>query len=113
MGHRHGCLIVNKAGEIVAEGYNHNYMHFYHKFSIHAEICCLSKMKRNKKALSECEMYVVRIGTDNMQQPFKYSRPCPDCTKAIVKAGIKRVYFSTNDDFYMKLEQVPFKKQGS
>lgn len=113
MGHRHGCVIVNKNGEIVSEGYNHVYTHLYHKYSIHAEVCCLSKMKRNRKTLADCEMYVVRIGTDNMGQPLKYSKPCPDCTKAIIKSGIKRVYYSTNDDFYMKLEQIPFKQLHS
>ena len=110
MGHRHGCIIVNKSGEIVSEGYNYLFTHMCHKFSIHAEVCCLSKMKRNKKILSECEMYVVRIGTDNMGRPLKYSKPCPDCTKAIIKSGIKKIYYSTNDDFYMKLEQIAFKK---
>lgn len=109
MMHRHGCVIVRN-GEIVAEGYNFTYTHLYHKYSIHAEICCLSKLPKNKRMLGDCEMYVVRIGTDNMGQPFKYSKPCPDCTKAINKAGIKKVFYTTNHDFYMKLEKIPFKK---
>jgi deoxycytidylate deaminase len=96
--HRHGCLIV-KDGEVISEGYNYHTSHFEHKFTIHAEIDALLKLKKNKKILSECELYVVRIGTDLMGQPLKYSRPCPDCTRAILKAGIKKVYFSTDDDF--------------
>lgn len=107
MTHRHGCLIVNKAGDIISEGYNHMYVHMYHKFSIHAEVSCLSKLKRNRD-LSDCSMYVVRIGTDNMQNPLKYSRPCPDCTKAIIKSGIKKVYYSTSDEFYCKIENMRF-----
>lgn len=108
MNHRHGCVIVNKNGDIVAEGYNYVYTHMHHKFSIHAEVCCLSKMKRNKKWLSDCDMYVVRVGTENMGNPLKYSRPCEGCTEAIIKAGIKRVYYSTSDEFYCKIESFRF-----
>lgn len=96
--HRHGCIIV-KDGEIVAEGFNYHTNHFEHKFTIHAEVDALLKLKKNKKILSECELYVVRIGTDLMGRPLKYSRPCPDCTRAILKAGVKRVYFSTDEEF--------------
>lgn len=106
--HRHGCVIVNKLGEVVSEGYNHTYMHMCHKYSMHAEIACLKKLKHNKKLLGDCELYVVRIGTDGMGNPLKYSRPCPDCTKAIVKSGIKRVYYSTSEEFYFKFEKIPF-----
>lgn len=95
---RHGCVIV-KDGEIVAEGFNQHTKHFEHKFTIHAEIDALLKLKKNKKILNECELYVVRIGTDSMGRPLKYSRPCEDCTKAILKSGIRRVYYSTDPDF--------------
>lgn len=110
MNHRHGCVIVNKAGEVVSEGYNNTFVHMYHKYSTHAEVACLSKMKRNKKILSECEMYIVRIGTDGMGNPLKYSKPCPDCTKAILKSGIRKVFYSTSDEFYYKLEKIAFTK---
>ena len=105
MSHRHGCIIVNKIGEIISEGYNHMYVHMYHKYSMHAEISCLTKLKRSKD-LSDCTMYVVRIGTDKMQRPLKYSKPCHDCTKAIEKSGIKKVFYSTSDEFYWKLEHL-------
>jgi deoxycytidylate deaminase len=97
--HRHGCIIVNKDNEVVAEGYNHHAIQFEHKFTVHAEIDALMKMKKNKRIISECAMYVVRIGTDHMGKPLKYSRPCADCTRAILKSGIKRVYFSTDHEF--------------
>lgn len=95
---RHGCVIV-KDGEIVSEGFNHHTDHFEHKFTIHAEVDALFKLKKSKYVASDCELYVVRIGTDSMKKPLKYSRPCCDCTKAILKAGIKKVYFSTDDEF--------------
>lgn len=94
--HRHGCVIVHD-GEVVSEGFNQYTTYFEHQYTMHAEIDALRKIK--KTMLTECELYVVRIGTDLMGQPLKYSRPCPECTRAILKAGIKKVYFSTDDDF--------------
>lgn len=101
--HRHGAIIV-KEGEILSEGFNHKRVHLYHKSSVHAEVDALSKMKHNKKLLSQCDMYVVRIGKDSMGQPLKYSKPCPDCTKAILKSGVRRVYYSTSHEFQNVLE---------
>ena len=92
--HRHGCVIVYN-GEVISEGYNQYTTYFEHQYTMHAEIDALRKIKKNKK-ISECELYVVRIGTNLMGQPLKYSKPCPDCTRAILKSGIKRVYFSTD-----------------
>ncbi len=109
MTHRHGCIIVNKTGEVISEGYNHVYLHMYHKFSMHAEVACLSKMKRSKD-LTDCTMYVVRIGTDNMGKPLKYSRPCQDCSRAIIKSGLKKIYYSTSEEFYCKLEHLKLGK---
>ena len=92
--HRHGCVIVYN-GEVISEGYNHYTTYFEHQYTMHAEVDALRKVKKHKK-ISECELYVVRIGTDLMGQPLKYSKPCANCTCAIVKFGIKKVYFSTD-----------------
>lgn len=102
--HRHGCVIVRN-GVIISEGYNYHTNHMEHQFTIHAEVDALQRIGgKKKKILCECELYVVRIGTDGMGQPLKYSKPCPDCTRAILKSGIKKVYFSTNDEFNSKME---------
>ena len=95
--HKHGCVIV-KDGEIISEGYNHRKIHLYHKCSVHAEIDALYKCPK-RKSLQECEMYVVRIGPASLGYPLKYSKPCPDCSKAIEKAKIKKVFYSTNDEY--------------
>lgn len=107
--HRHGCVIV-KDDEILSEGYNHTQLHLYHKFSIHAEVDAISKLKHNKKLLSACDLYVVRIGTDSMGNPLKYSKPCPACIKAIHKAGIRRVYYSSNLEFERLLVEKELKE---
>lgn len=97
--HRHGCVIVLD-NDIVGEGYNYHTEHMEHQFTIHAEVAALMQFPgKKKKILTECELYVVRIGTDGMGQPLKYSKPCVNCTRAILKAGLKRVYFSTNSEF--------------
>jgi deoxycytidylate deaminase len=96
---RHGCVIV-RGDDIIAEGYNHTDVHLYHKFSVHAEVDALSKVKRDRKYLSKCDLYVVRIGTDRMGNPLKYSKPCHDCSKAIEKSGIRNIYYSSNAEYY-------------
>ena len=110
MNHRHGCIIV-KDGEIISEGFNSTEVQLYHVNSIHAEIDCLSKLKKNPKMLQDCEMYVVRIGTEKMGNPLKYSKPCQDCTKVILKSGIKKIYYSTSEEFYIKYEKILFNEQ--
>lgn len=110
MNHRHGCVIVRN-GEIISEGFNHTEMHMYHINSIHAEINCLMKLKRNTKILADADMYVVRIGTEKMGNPLKYSKPCSDCTKVILRSGIKRIYYSTSDEFYIKYERIQYNER--
>ena len=100
MTQRHGCVIV-KDGEIVSKGYNHAGKHLCHTFSYHSEVDALRKVKRNVD-LSTAEMYVVRIGSERMGTPLKFSRPCLGCTEAILKAGVGKVYYSwTGDHTYL------------
>ena len=92
--HRHGCVIV-RDGEIVSEGFNHQFIHLYHKHSVHAEVDALSKLKHDRRYLSKCDMYVVRIGPQKDGGGYtKLSKPCCDCTKAINKSGLRRVFYS-------------------
>jgi deoxycytidylate deaminase len=106
--HRHGCVIVNRrTSEIVAEGFNHYSEHLHHLFSIHAEVDALLKIKRYPKHLvHELDLYVVRIGTDRMGNPLKYSKPCTSCTQAIMKTGIRKVYFSTDENYLNNMNNV-------
>lgn len=77
-------------------------------FSIHAEAGALHQLKGlSRKYLSDCEMYVVRIGTAYMNYPLKLSKPCSKCTRCIESMGIRRVYYSTNEEFeesYIKMK---------
>lgn len=95
MNHKHGAIIVWKKN-IIASGWNY----IYGTYSIHAEVAAISKLKgKNKELLPECELYVVRIGPDKLNNPLKYSKPCFNCQHFICKNLIKKIYYSTNYEY--------------
>lgn len=95
MNHKHGAILVHKKN-IIATGYNH----YNNNLSIHAEVAAISQLKgKDKKILSECELYVVRIGPGRFYDQLKYSKPCYNCQKFISKKCIKKIYYSTNYDY--------------
>ena len=91
--HKHGAIIVHK-DNVISSGYN-----FYIKGnSMHAEVSAISKInKKYKGILNECDIYVVRIGPNSMDNPLKYSRPCLDCESTITKYNIKNKIIKYND----------------
>jgi len=98
MEHKHGAVVVIN-NEVIAVGFNHKQEFMCHQRSIHAEVDAILKVKgRHKSLLNDAEMYVVRIGTVRMNFPLKYSKPCCECQKVIRKYGIRKVYYSTNDE---------------
>lgn len=96
MMHKHGCIIVYRK-QIVATGYN-TMPNMFEK-SVHAEINALNKLKNKQYLLKECDLYVVRIGTDSYGNVLKYSKPCEHCTRCINHFKIRKVYYSTNFEF--------------
>ena len=98
MTHKHGCVLV-LYGEIVSEGYNRITTHMFHSFSVHSEVVVLNKAKRLKHQLADAEMYVVRIASGKFDHCLKYSKPCLGCQRAILKSGVKKVYYSTNNEY--------------
>lgn len=97
MMHKHGCIIVYKK-QIVATGYN-TMPNMFEK-SVHAEINAMNKLKNKQKyLLKDCDLYVVRIGTDSYGNVLKYSKPCEHCTRCINHFKIRKVYYSTNFEF--------------
>ena len=106
MEHKHGAIIVHD-NTIIGVGYNHLYEHMCHQRSIHAEVDALMKVKgRGKHIMCDAEMYVVRIGTPRMKCPLKYSKPCCDCQNAVLKYGIRKVYYSTNYEYNAAVESL-------
>jgi deoxycytidylate deaminase len=93
--HKHGAIIVYK-DRIIGSGYNY----YMADFSIHAEVAAIASIaKKHKHILSECDIYVVRIGPDRFNNPLKYSRPCTNCSNTIIKNNIKNAFYSTNYEY--------------
>lgn len=89
---KHGAVIVYK-NEIISRGFNY----FQADYSIHAEVSAIKSVKgKYKNVLSECEIYVVRIGPNKFQNVLKYSKPCCNCQNAIIKHNLKKAFYSTN-----------------
>lgn len=100
---RHGCVIVYNDREIVAEGYNHMKCTMENVFSVHAEVEAVNKLRKilktkSKDFVNKCTLYVVRIGTDGMNNPLRMSAPCNHCAMAIKKIGIPTVCYSVNEE---------------
>ena len=103
MQHRHGCVIVYNGKEIVAKGYNHMQCTMENTFSIHAEIEAINQLRpilktKSRDFISKCTLYIVRIGTNNMNNPLRYSAPCQHCANAIRSIGIPKVCYSVNEE---------------
>jgi len=99
MNHKHGAIIVYKKN-VIASGNNY----YKGEHSIHAEVDAISKLRgKEKEVLSQCELYVVRIGPGKMNNCLKYSKPCCNCQKYILKKRIQKVFYSTNYDYDIAL----------
>ena len=96
MTQKHGCVVIFR-NKIVAVGHNKPVEPFP-LTSIHAEVNALMKAKKllKKSELKQSKLLVVRIGTDSMDNPLKYSKPCKVCESFIDKLGIQMVYYSTS-----------------
>lgn len=95
MGERHGCVIVDDGGAIIATGHNHTSVNMCHSSSVHAEMDALRRCYSYKKnSLMSAEMYVVRIGPESRGHPLKLSKPCDSCRAQIERSGIGKVFYS-------------------
>lgn len=96
MEHKHGCVVLHH-GKIMSTGYNINKVQYKNKLlyrkiscSTHAEMSAILSLK-TKKADT---ILVIRVGKDGT---LRDSKPCKYCYEFISKIGIKRVYYSTNN----------------
>lgn len=62
---------------------------------IHAEIDALIGSRYND--LTGCEVFVYRETADGM---IANCRPCPACMGALIAAGIKHLYYTTEDGYF-------------
>ena len=98
---RHGALLV-KGGSVRNVAFNkENYSSFGTRFrgpnkghaTVHAELGCILGMPRN--VTSGADVYVCRINRDG---EFRISKPCKMCHQVLKHVGVKRVYYTTNDN---------------
>ena len=95
MKQKHGAVLVYKK-DIISTGYNY----IFSTYSIHAEVSAIANLKgKEKELLSECELYVVRIGPKKLSNILKYSKPCVACQNYIRKNFIKNTFYSTNYNY--------------
>lgn len=105
MNHRHGAVVLYN-GDIISEGYNHECSEFKEQYSVHAEVDALLKIRKlGKHVLSQCDLIVVRIGPGSLNYAMKYSLPCSKCSSFIERMGIRKVYYSTNEEFDAMVRQ--------
>lgn len=100
MEHKHGCVVLHH-GKIMSSGYNYDRVQYKHKnkykygctntsCSTHAEMSAILSLK-GKKANA---LLVIRVGKDGS---LRDSKPCQYCYEFIHRIGIKKIYFSTNN----------------
>ena len=101
-----GCLLVNDENRIVSTGYNgsvkknphcddigHKMRDNHCIATIHAEINALLYCAKEGISVKDCSAYVTHF-------------PCLNCTKALIQAGIKKIYFQNDyrvDEYAMEL----------
>jgi len=99
-----GCVIVYK-NKVTAVGFNQLKTHSksIHKFKmLHAELDAII----GSGDLNGCDAYVFR--GNRFGQP-RLSKPCPACEQALIAAGIRRVYFSVDNELgydYIDLRRI-------
>lgn len=98
---RHGALLI-KGGSIINTCYNKDkFCSFGSRFrdpdrgyaTIHAELGCILGMSRSVTA--GADIYVCRI---NKQGQFRNSKPCAMCHEVLKYVGVKRVYYTADED---------------
>ena len=68
----------------------------------HAEAAVIRELLKNYPDLRNSTIYIARISNSN---EIRMSRPCPDCMKLIVEAGIKEIVYTNEINGY-SIEQI-------
>ena len=87
-----GCVIVKKK-TVLSRGNNTDQTHpvfginGWHK--LHAETHALSLARSQRIDVNGADIYVYRKG-------YKLAKPCSNCYNALIKAGIKNIYYTNH-----------------
>lgn len=94
--HKMACVIA-RGNKLISTGFNLNKTHPVSKThwnTLHAEISAL--IKADPEACYGAQAYVYRERKD---KKMGNARPCQACYAALKEAGIKTVYFSTEEGY--------------
>lgn len=98
---RHGAILI-KGGSVINTCFNKDkFCSFGNKFrhpsrgpaTIHAELGCILGLPRS--VTTGADIYVCRI---NKKGQFRNSKPCAMCHEVLRHVGIKRVYYTADQD---------------
>lgn len=96
--HQVGAVIVNKKPISIGANLYKTHPIFANmvdgKYSIHAEVKAILSCPRSK--LIGSEMWVYREKADGTPA---IAKPCKNCQKVLIEAGVKKVYYTTDDGF--------------
>lgn len=101
----HASLICYK-GRILTIGLNNQYK-THTKASqdwpfLHSELDSILQFKRKTRIdLADTELYNVRVGKSGR---LLMSRPCSECTKLVIAANFKNVYYTNNLGLFEKFK---------
>ena len=106
--YRHGAILV-RGGSILNTAFNKsNHINWANKFRAkdcghathHAEVGAVLGMAREKT--TGATVYVARVGKSG---ELKMSKPCEMCQQVLAHVGVKKVYYSIDDENigYIKL----------
>lgn len=109
------CAVIARGGSIVSVGFNkrqtNSFVEHYtdrvrgsdrdYCMSTHAEMDAVAQV-RSKTDLTGCKMYVARIRpVGNLAgENLGMARPCEICQKVLWAYGIRRAYYTINDNEY-------------
>lgn len=88
-----GALIINN-GQLVGAGYNRVYQIGKTKRTDCAEILALKKTPKSRRKNS-----IIAVARLRKDGTYGIAKPCNNCKKALSKAGIKKAYYTLNDNW--------------
>lgn len=90
--------VISNGGRLISVGYNQKKTHpLTNTFTLHAEAHAIIACRYNTPRLDGSILWVARDTVNGMPAMAK---PCGDCMRLIVAAGIKRVYYTIGEPPY-------------
>jgi len=111
MEQRHGAIVVNEKCRdrpIVARGINEHVFNMEDRkvFSRHAEMSCVASLiamkGHNSRFFDNCTVFVARVGA---RDEVRFSKPCKKCQRLLQKIGIKKIYYTYDENTVCTLEE--------